>query len=262
MERKALDHAFVHSLHGLLHDPELVYRLLDVIPIPIEIFAPDGTTMFWNKAGMELNNIQDLSLVIGKYNLLHDPVCNDQMGMREEIQKAFRGEPVVVYDVNAPLDDLVDRGLVREKPFEKSCMDFHLLPVMDNGKLAFVVFVCIVKSIYQGRPEVAKAKEYIDKNWQEELIPEEMAKAVGMGVSQLYVIFKQDTGMTPGAYHKRIKVEHIKVKLADKSLTIKEAFTACGADSRGRIARVFKGITGMTPKQYREYYNTGKNKKP
>jgi len=78
------------------------------------------------------------------------------------------------------------------------------------------------------------------------------AKAVNMSVAQLYSIFKRHTGITPGEYHKKIKIDHIKEKLADKTLSIKEAFAACGEDSQGWMLRVFKEITGMSPKQYRE----------
>ena len=58
--------------------------------------------------------------------------------------------------------------------------------------------------------------------------------------------------MTPGDYHKKVKVDHIKEKLEDKNLSVKEAFAACGEDSRGWLSKVFKEITGLSPKQYRE----------
>jgi len=72
-----------------------------------------------------------------------------------------------------------------------------------------------------------------------------------VGGTQLYKIFKEYTGMTPGDFHKKCKVEHIKEKLMDNSLTIKQAFSACGEDSQGRIARVFKTITGLSPAEFR-----------
>ena len=248
---KTKDSSLADSFQGLLINKELLFKVLDVLPITIEIFAPDGTTVFFNKAGLDLNSIADPSLVIGKYNLLSDPVCNDQMNMREGIQKAFRGEPAVFLNVNAPIDDLVERGVVKEKPYEKSCMDFYLHPIMDNGKLAFVVFVCIVKGLYQGRPEVAKAKEYLDNQWLEEYEPKKLAEAVGMSVKQIYTLFKHHTGLTPGNYYKHIKIERIKEKLNDKTLPIKEAFAACGVDDRGAYRRVFREITGLTPSEYR-----------
>ena len=99
---------------------------------------------------------------------------------------------------------------------------------------------------------IQSIREYIDTHWQEEYDPKTVAKSANMSVSQLYIIFKQHVGMTPGSYHKKVKVDHIKEKLADKNLLIKEAFAACGEDSQGWMLRVFKEITGVTPKQFRK----------
>ena len=236
----------------LNENDEPIYQVLDMFPIPIEIFAPDGTAIFVNRAHLDLNNIKDPGLFIGKYNLLKDPVCNDQLGMREGIQKAFRGEPHVFPGFPVPIDDLVKRSVVNEKPYEAATMDYYLYPIWKDEQLFLVVCVFVVRNLYLGRPDVAKAKEYIDKHWQGEYDPEAVAKSVNMSVTQLYRLFKEHTGLTPGDYHKKAKVEHIKEKLADKNLSIKEAFAACGEDSRGWMLQVFKEMTGMTPTKYRE----------
>ena len=231
---------------------EPLFKVLDMFPIPIQIFAPDGTEVFANRANLEFSNVKDPGLLIGKYNVLKDPVCNDELGMREGIQKAFRGEFHISPNFPVPIQDLVERGVIKEKPFESATMDYLLYPIWRNDTLHFVVCVYIVRNMYYGRPDIARAKEYIDAHWQGEYNAELMAKSVGMSVTQLYRVFKEHTGMTPGDYQKKVKVEHIKEKLADKNLSIKEAFAACGEDSRGWILRVFKKLTGKTPQQYRE----------
>jgi len=172
--------------------------------------------------------------------------------MRKWIQKAFRGEAVMGNDYPVPIQDLVDRGVIKEKPFESASGDYILYPVFKNDKLHLVVFILIVKGMYFGRPDVARAKEYIDSHWQGEYDSKTVAKAVNMSVAQLYNLFKQNVGMPPGEYHNKVKVDRIKEKLGDKNLSIKEAFAACGEDSQGRVAKVFKKVTGMSPKQYRE----------
>ena len=69
------------------HDnKELLFRTLDPFPMPVEVFAPDGILLFSNRAFLEMNNIPDAGLIIGKYNVLNDQVCNDQMGLRDGIQ--------------------------------------------------------------------------------------------------------------------------------------------------------------------------------
>ena len=243
--------SFAEFLQMIPDNKEFLFRFLDLFPVPVEVFAPDGTTVFINKIGLELYNIPDSSLVVGKYNVLKDPVCNDQMGMRDSIQRAFRGEACVCLDVIAPVQDLVDRSVIAEKPFEKSFMDWYLYPINDNEKLVFVVFVCIAKKLYYGRPDLAKAREFIDTHWEKGFDPQAVAKSVNMSVAQLYNLFKKHTGMTPGDYYRKCKVTHLKETLADKNLSVKAAFTACGVDSRGAYAKIFKKLTGLSPAKFR-----------
>ena len=235
---------------GENNDP--IFQLMDKHPIPMEVFAPDGTTVFVNKAGMDMVGNKDPSLLVGKYNLLQDPVCMDQLGYREDFQRAFKGEIVIVTGFPAPINDVLERGVIDKKPWEAATMDLYLYPVFRGKKLCFVVCLFFVTRLYYGRPEVVKTKEYIDVHWQDEYDSKAVAKAVNMSVAQLYSIFKRHTGITPGEYYKKVKVDRIKEKLADKSLSIKEAFATCGEDSRGWMLRVFKEMTGVTPTQFRK----------
>jgi len=241
----------VQSFQMLIENRELVFQFMDMFPFHIEIFTPDGTAIFCNRACLEFNNIRDANLILGKYNVLKDPVLNDQMDLYDPIHKAFEGQ-IVSGSYSPPVQDLVDRGIIDEKPFESASMDFYFYPVWYNDKLDYVVSVCVVKNFYQGRSDVVRAKEFIDTHWQGEYNAGEVARSVNMSITQLYKLFKQHTGMTPGDYHKKAKVERIKEKLSDKNLSVKEAFAACGEDSRGWILRVFKDIAGMTPTEFRK----------
>ena len=42
---------------------------------------------------------------------------------------------------------------------------FHFYPVWNINELDYVVSVCVVRKIYHGRSEMARAKEYIDTYW-------------------------------------------------------------------------------------------------
>jgi len=247
-----IDKCFLKFLRMLPDDKEFIFQFLDFFPIPVEIFSPDGTVVFFNKAVQKLNNVSDPGLLIGKYNVRNDPVCNDQMGLRNGIQRAFlHGEACTILDVVIPVQDLIDRNVINERPFEKAFADWYLYPVKKGKKLAFVVFINYVKNLYYGRPDLARAKEYMDKHWQDDYDAHAVAKSVNMSVAQLYSLFKKNTGFTPGDYHRHKKIEYIKVKLKDKTLSIKEAFSECGADSRGAHIKTFKKVTGMSPLEYR-----------
>ena len=250
-QSNALENRLFQSFQMLITNQELIFQVLDMFPIPIEIFDANGTTVYFNKAGMEWTGIKDMDLLIGKYNVLQDPVM-EQMGLAPGIRRAFCGETVVTYDVVPPIEDLEERGVIDEKPFEKALTDFYLYPVKDNDTVVFVVFVCVVKKIYQGRPDVARVKEYIDTHWQGKLDKAVLANSIHMSVTYIYRLFKQHIGMTPGEYLKKVKVDHLKEKLADKNLSIKEAFAACGEDSQSWAAKIFKEVTGVSPSQYRK----------
>ena len=135
-----------------------------------------------------MHNIPDASMLIGKYNVLKDPMMKQimaQMGLGDRFQKVFQGNADICKDFPAPAQDITDRGICDDKPFEKATMDIYNYPIWKNDKLHFIVSVFVVRNLYMGRPDVAKAKEYIDKHWQEEFDPDAAAKSVGMSREQI-----------------------------------------------------------------------------
>ena len=248
----AASNAVVKAFEKSFCGKDIFFQFLDMFPIPIEIFAPDGTAVFLNKALMKTNNIQDSSLVVGKYNLLQDPVCNDQMGFRDRIQKVFRGEAFSAFDVSAPIDDLADRGVIDKKPYDASVTDWYLFPLFKGKKLVFVVFVCVVKKLFQGRKEIISAEKYMNQNWKTDFDLKKIAEEVNMSPYHFSRLFKRTTGITPYTYYKQIKINKLKETLCDPALSITEAFSACGLDMHGRYLQFFKEFTGMSPLQYRK----------
>ena len=230
------------------------FEVLDMQSIPIEIFAPDGTTVYHNKASLEMVNCTDPSLHIGKYNLLKDKKCMDELGYRNDFEDAFNGLKVIIEGFPAPISDLMERGIIEKKPFEAATMDLVFYPIKRNGKILFVVCEFHIVNLYKGRPDVAKVKEYIDTHWQEDFDKVKLAKAVNMSTAQLYRVFEEQAGMPPGEYYNRVKIRHIKDKLDDPDLSIKEAFAQCGESSQGWVRKVFKEIIGLSPTEYRKKF--------
>jgi len=233
----------------LINSPALNLQVYDTLPIPIEIFAPDGTCVFYNKAAKELNGISDATLFIGKYNLKNDPVCLEIIG-QEYMDSIFRGEPGLYPDFPVPIQEVVDRGAIDEKPFKAAMMDIHTQPVWDGDTFVCTICLFIVKHIYHGRAEMIKAQEYMDENWFESFDREKIAAAAGVSPCHFSRMFKQYSGMTPQDYYQKIKVDKIKEKLLDPNLTITQAFAECGVDSKGKYYQHFKDVAGMTPTEY------------
>jgi len=237
---------------ALIGNKGLNYQILDLNPAPIEILAADGTCIFANRAWLEFNNIQDASLVVGKYNVLKDPVCNDVLGYREQLKRAFSGEAVTITDFPAPIQDLIDRGVVSEKPWQAATMDVFFLPIWDGDKFICTVTFFTIKNMYKGRNDIAKAQEYIEIHWQDEFDIDKAAQSVFLGKRQFQRIFKEVTGISPVEFYQQIKIKKIEEKLLDGNLSIEQAFADCGVEFHGAYRRLFREKTGMTPTEYRQ----------
>jgi len=148
-------------MQKLINSPALNLQVYDEHPIPIEIFAPDGICIFYNQAGLALNGVPDADLFVGKYNLKNDPVCLEIIG-QECMDSIFRGEAVFFPDFPVPIQDIVDRGVIDEKPFEAATMDIHAQPVWDGGTFVCTICYFMVKNMYRGREEMIKAQEYMN----------------------------------------------------------------------------------------------------
>lgn len=243
------------AFQSAFSNEDLLFQVVDLFPIPIEIFAPDGTTVFANRAALEMWNISGSDQIVGRYNLQKDPVVNDELGLREYVRRAFEGETLSVSDIKVALEDMSGRYEAKSESFDIEALytDIHSFPIWDqNKKIAYIVNVFITTRMYQGQSDIAKAKEYIESHWIEEFNMDKTAHAAGLSRYHFARLFKKHTASTPLSYYQDIKISKLKEKLCDKNLSISEAFFACGVTYNGNYARLFREKTGMTPSQYRK----------
>jgi len=114
------------------------FSAYDHFALPVEVFAPDGTAIYINQATMELNGVKDKSLLVGKYNLWRDPVCIELVG-QEVLDTVFSGKAVGYYGFPAPIQDMYDRGVIEEKPWQTATMDLFCVPYWE-AKVSTQVF--------------------------------------------------------------------------------------------------------------------------
>ena len=239
---------------ALINNPGLNYQLLDLHPTPIEIFAPDGMCIFYNRAAMDLNGVSDANYFVGNYNLKNDPVCLEIMG-QDLMDRIFRGEACSMSDFPAPIKDAVDRGVIGEKQYEEATMDIFALPLWDGD--VFICTICFftVKNMYKGREDIKRAQKYINEHWMDEFDLNTIARTANLSSRHFRRIFKEITDSTPVEYYQSVKIEKIKEKLFDATLSVEQAFEACGVDYHGRFLRIFREKTDMTPSEYRKSNN-------
>lgn len=234
---------------------ELLAQVLDRLPLPIGVFDQKGNTVYVNPACLQTFNVTAPEELVGKFNPLDDPFVNDDLGLHEFVQRAFRGETVTVLDAKVPVNRSAG-GLDDRVPGDKVATMYQNITsftVRDrNGSPAYVVMYFQTQRRYVGPPDVAKAMAYIDSHWAEEFDLDKIVEAVNLSKHHFCRRFKRYTSMTPHNYYLDVKIAKLKEALADRDLTIAQAFSACGLAYSGHYARIFKEKTGMTPSQYRE----------
>ncbi len=243
------------TFHPICESEEQLFQTAELFPIPIQIFKRNGDIVFINEAVLKMWNVKDTSQIIGKYNLIRDPFANGQPELKDGIRKAFKGEIVLIPDVRIPLENFWKWYKTRSPVYDIEAIYTDILnfPVAGaDGQMAYMVAIFFTSRIYQGKSEVAKAREYLENNWREEFNIDSIAKAACISPSHLVRLFKKHTGMTPYSYYQDIKVSRLKEALRDKNLSVSQAFLSCGFEYPGNFARFFKEQVGMTPSQYRK----------
>lgn len=251
---EAVGQDLVSAFRKAFSNKEIFFQFLDMFPYVLEIFAPDGTSVFINKAACEEMNIADPKECAGHFNLIRDPISNDVCGLRSFIEQAFRGETISVSDVRVPFEDTGTRYTKLDENFsEVKFQEILSFPIWDeNQQLAYIVMVFQTKNTFRGKSEIIKAREYMSGHWLDEFDIDKIAEASTLSTYHFSRIFKQQTNETPFDFYKQIKVKKLKEKLRDPNLSVTQAFAACGVDYNGNYAKIFKEITGMTPSKYRE----------
>lgn len=239
---------------GREDDEERMFRVVDLLPIPVQVFRPSGEAAFINQAVLRAWNVRDARTIVGSYNLRSDPLVNVEHGLRDHIERAFSGETVLVPDIRVPLETFWESYPKASPTVDPGAIYTDILnfPIRDaSGRLSHVMSIFLTSRVYRGRPEVARAREYLENHWKERFDADVVAELVELSASQLGRVFRRETGTTPYGYYQEIKVARLKELLRNPDLSISQAFAACGLEHWGNATRFFKQKVGMTPTQYR-----------
>jgi AraC-like DNA-binding protein len=229
-------------------------QILDLYPFPIEVFDRSGMTVFANRAMIALSGSGLAPSQVPYYNILLDPIANDEAGLRPVIERAFCGETI------AASSCVSKKAMERLAALAKGTADIFFVPLWGAGaEPDYVVCTFVTESYYTSSQEAAKAKEYIDINWQDPFDAAAMAGIVFMHPRHLDAMFAQRYGLSMLEYYHSVKVSHIKERLCDEVLTITEAFYVCGADIRSGYSDIFEEYAGESPWEYRKRLGIGQD---
>ncbi len=98
---------------------------------------------------------------------------------------------------------------------------------------------------------VKNAAEYISQNFSEDITLATVADHLHVNTSYLSTLFRQVTGMTFKEHLNRVRIEEAARLLSNTDYPVMEIAVACGYKDQSYFTKVFKKLTGLTPKQYR-----------
>lgn len=121
----------------------------------------------------------------------------------------------------------------------------------------FVSFFLFPKQIQKSAPEtdqqcqLRQSISFMKANVHKRLCVDEIAETFKYSPSHYSVLFKQKTGLSPIEYFIRLKMQHASELLTGSNLIVKEIAGKVGYDDPFYFTRIFKKVTGKTPREYK-----------
>jgi AraC family transcriptional regulator len=246
--------SITESIQSLFNKQELLAKVVEFFPYPIQIFSPDGTARMINKAALEMIGIRSVESHVGKYNVFEDPIVQ-KLGTVDQIKQVLKGRTVYLTDFNAPYQELMRHYNLLDRDIQTISADITCFPLENDGVIEYFAAVFIFKKIYRGKEEIEWSRQYIEAHWKEPYNAEKTAKAACLSKAHFSKLFKKHIGVTPHEYYLNYKISKLKEMLRDTNLSVSQAFSACNMDYNGHSARVFKEKTGISPSDYRKTWN-------
>jgi len=93
---------------------------------------------------------------------------------------------------------------------------------------------------------------FLESNLHRKITSSELTRAAGISSSHLSRLFKSQTGVSPGEYLRRLRMEKARHLIATSRLSVKEIMGAAGYDSKSHFVQHFKRSFRMTPSEFRK----------
>ena len=114
-------------------------------------------------------------------------------------------------------------------------------------------FIELVYSSQDARKvsQIRPAINYIDANYNKPITLADVAKASHLSISRLAHIFKEQMGITIIDYLTSVRIERAKQLLLATDQNCTEICFQVGYNNQSYFTRTFKGLVGMTPRQFK-----------
>lgn len=100
-------------------------------------------------------------------------------------------------------------------------------------------------------PRVKTVIQFMEANLERKISLTELAGAANLSRSYLCDLFKTETGLSPGEYVRRMRMEKASRLLATTLLSVKQVMAMTGYDNRSDFVLYFRRYFDCTPTEYR-----------
>ncbi|MGD9739333.1 MAG: GlxA family transcriptional regulator [Bauldia sp.] len=107
-----------------------------------------------------------------------------------------------------------------------------------------------------GDERILLVQHWLDTTYRDPATIEAMASRAGMTERTFLRRFQKATGMTPRAYHQRIRIDHAREMLEFSNAAVKSVAWDVGYADLTAFSRVFRRITGLPPAEYRRRFTS------
>jgi transcriptional regulator GlxA family with amidase domain len=177
-----------------------------------------------------------------KVNLVTDKIITDEHGIYTS-GGAFSFLNFLLY--------LVEKYYDRQTAIY--CAKLFEIDIDRNSQSPFTIFGTQKN---HGDETIKEAQVYLENNFKEKISMENLASFYAIGRRNFDRRFKKATGNTPLEYLQRVKIEAAKKNFESTRKSIKEVMYEVGYSDLKAFRTTFKRITGLSPVQYRNKYNS------
>ncbi|WP_415712768.1 GlxA family transcriptional regulator [Maridesulfovibrio sp.] len=103
--------------------------------------------------------------------------------------------------------------------------------------------------------EINRVQEWMQDNYSSEISSGVLADKAQLGERTLLRRFKRATGMTPNNYLQQLRIEAARHLLEVSSTSVDEITVLVGYDNPSSFRRLFKKMTGLSPREYRSRFS-------
>ena len=201
---------------------------------------------------------QNHTVVRGELMLLPDLIVNRNHSITMMENSIMELLIMLKRMVQQEMDELETDILFRHIQEKDYLLSYRTEEELKNTLKQLICYVCGIREKEERGELIVQIKEYIRKNYSENLSAAEIAGTFFLNPSYLSTLFRDKAGMTMKTYIEAVRMEKAKQMLENKELSVTEVAAYTGYSDPNYFSKVFRKYTGMSPRGYREEIDVDK----